>query len=155
VCLEDSKHFIYVECSNLDVIGSYGQAGEEVILAALRYNIFPQSKKPLTVLAATMSDVLEAEQGCLDGTEVWKGFQPTTFSLEDFLYYIAGPFVANLLICQDHFITEAEAEIIRLESAKYGRTVHPTNEVIDDLQGNDDCGSRTCKWFAKNFLSIF
>jgi hypothetical protein len=117
----------------LKIFSSYGEAGEEVILAVLRHHIFPSSKDPSTVLAVTMADVLEAEQELLDRADFWEGFLPTTFSLEDFIFYVAGPYVANLLICQDHHITEAEAEVIHCESAAYGRTVNPTNENIDDL----------------------
>jgi hypothetical protein len=82
-----------------------------------------------------MADALEADQReeSPDKTTFWKGFQPMTFSLDDFIQYLAGPFVTNLLISEDHQITEPEAEVIRQESAKYGRTAHNTSESIDDL----------------------
>jgi hypothetical protein len=79
-----------------------------------------------------MADVLVAEQES-DRASFWNGFRPMSFSLDDFMHFIAGPFVANLLISEDRLITEAEAEVIRLESAGYGKTVHSTNESIDDL----------------------
>lgn len=56
-----------------------------------------------------------------------------TFLFDDFLDFVAGPFVTNLLISKDHKITEAEAEVVCLESAKYDQTTHSTNESIDDL----------------------
>jgi len=80
-----------------------------------------------------MADVLEAEQESLDSPTFWKGFELTVLSLEDFMHFVAGPFVINLLICEDRLITEAEAEVIRLESVEYGKTVHPINDSIEDI----------------------
>jgi len=114
-------------------IASYGLAGEEVIIATLRHRIFLQSKDSSTVLAATLADIFNAEEGTSDRVGFWNGFRPMSFPLWDFILFVAGPFVANLLIAEDNSITEAEAQVIRLESAKYGKTVHPTNDSIDDL----------------------
>lgn len=112
---------------------SYGPAGEEVILSTLRYHIFPLFKNSLAVLAATLTDVFEAEQCLAEKVGFWKGFQPMAFTLDDFMHFIAGPFVANLLICGDYGVSEAEAEVTRIESMEYGKAIHPTNDSIDDL----------------------
>ena len=73
------------------------------------------------------------EQDIPDRAGFWNGFRPMSFSLWDFIHFVAGPFVTNLLIAEDNSITEAEAEVIRLESADYGKAVHPTNDSVDDL----------------------
>ena len=114
-------------------ITSYGPAGEEVILATLRYHIFPSSKNAPSVLANTLADSFVSEQEMSDRAPLWKNFRPTSFLLEDFMHFIAGPFVANLLISEDNGITQGEADVLRRASAHYGQYVHSTSEVIDDL----------------------
>lgn len=113
-------------------IASYGPAGEEIILNTLRYHVFPTSKESSGVLEATMADAAVAEESS-DAAAFWKGFRPSSLSLTDFIHFIAGPFVTNLLISKDRLITEAEADVVRLESIGYGKTVHTVNDAVDDL----------------------
>jgi hypothetical protein len=65
--------------------------------------------------------------------DFWKGSTAMTISLMDFLYYVAGPQVANMLISQDLSITVSEAERVRLKSIKHGIYLHDGNEEIDDI----------------------
>ena len=93
-----------------------------------------------------MADVLEAEQESLDNPTFWKGFEPTVLSLEDFIHFVAGPFVINLLICEDRLITEAEADVIRRESAEYGKTVHSINDRVEDIVTMIGAPQRVSGW---------
>jgi hypothetical protein len=112
---------------------SYGPAGEEVILATLRYCIFYPDDKASEVLRETLSDALNTEQEHPNNAALWKDFQPTAFSLFDFMHYVAGPFVTNLLISEDQDIAEPAADLMRQKGAKYGRIVFESDDSIDDL----------------------
>jgi hypothetical protein len=67
----------------------------------------------------TLGDIQEVETKSSNAA-FWKGFQPAMFALLDFIQYVAGPYVATLLICEDQKVSEAEAEVIRHESAAFG-----------------------------------
>ena len=125
----------------MHIFSSYGPAGEEVILATLQHHIFLPSSDAQNVLVETMTDVLRAEDS---SDAFWKGFQPASFSLQDFIFYIAASHVANLLISDDHQISESEAEVIRLESAEYGRHLHEANDAVDDLVMKIAAPKRVC-----------
>jgi hypothetical protein len=55
-----------------------------------------------------------------------------TFSLMDFIFYVACPHVVNTLISQDLSVMEARANQIRLESVRHGLHFHETNDEIEE-----------------------
>lgn len=125
-------------------ITSYGPAGEEIILATLRYHIFSLAKNASDILAETLDDASISEKDITDRTPFWKNFDPTSFLLEDFIHFVAGPFVANVLISEDQGITAREADVVRRASTRYGRYFHPANDHIDDLVMSITVLQRVC-----------
>jgi len=111
---------------------SYGPAGHEIIVATLRHHIYSPAGPAVKTLTGTVADILDAHAHA-DLPAFWIGSTANTLLLTEFINYVAGPQVANMLIAHDLSVTESNADEMRLESMKYGLYHHRTNEEIEDI----------------------
>jgi hypothetical protein len=106
---------------NPDICHSYGLAGEEIILITLQYCIFSVASDASNVLWGTLFEILNTEHRIPCRATFWQGFQPANFLLEDFMHYIVGPFITNLLISEDQGVVNAQADIIHQKAPSMGK----------------------------------